>query len=466
MKGSDIIRQEIEGGELGAGPVTSNVVLVPVATIGCGKTTVALALVKLFRWGHVQNDNIKGLQRRPQRFAVEICNSMQACAVTIADRNNHQKRERQQLIADVQRTTPDSRFVALHYVHDRRDYDQIRTVTRERVLSRGDNHQTIQAGSKDQNEIIGIMEGFLNRFQPVNLSEPPDDAFDLVINLDVTSSSRENLETVVAKMYSEYPKLFEQMPTASELDDAIEWALKEYRPDIKHDLGRGSQKKPKPSYQAKEKDGKTENGLPFTTKPKAVEYFCIGLPAAQVSSVLEAMFKGEDAETARFYRQLVNSRRIQPEFHVTLIHRAASAANRDEWDRLKEMHDRAKEFGQNLRNGDVEIGNCRVQLERLVWDSRVMCFVVRLLNEASDGAENVDGADRTDRVKAEGFRTVNAVAHITVGTAHGGIKPKESNDLLQRWLKDGSGDAAGTKEMLVKGHVVFEGTVKAVLQKY
>jgi len=90
LKGSDIIRQEMENGELESKDVINNVVLVPVATIGCGKTTVALALVKLFGWGHFQNDNIESRQRRPQKFAEAICALMTPHPVVIADRNNHQ----------------------------------------------------------------------------------------------------------------------------------------------------------------------------------------------------------------------------------------------------------------------------------------------------------------------------------------------------------------------------------------
>ncbi|KAK0845657.1 tRNA ligase, partial [Friedmanniomyces endolithicus] len=69
QKGSDIIRQEVEEGEVSHSDMTKNVVLVPVATIGCGKTTVALALRQLFGWGHVQNDNITVKKSKPLAFA-------------------------------------------------------------------------------------------------------------------------------------------------------------------------------------------------------------------------------------------------------------------------------------------------------------------------------------------------------------------------------------------------------------
>lgn len=216
LKGSDIIKQEMSEGAASS-EVTNNVVLLPIASIGCGKTTVAVALTRLFGWGHVQNDNITGKQNRPKQFATQVCNSLTSHPVMIADRNNHQKRERQQIIDDVLTVVPDARFVALHYVHDPKNekLPAIRKVTQERVLSRGDNHQTIQAGPKSQQDIAGIMEGFLNRFEPLNITDQPDDAFDEVIDLDVAADSRTNLETVVKHLHNAYPKLVPDLPIST-----------------------------------------------------------------------------------------------------------------------------------------------------------------------------------------------------------------------------------------------------------
>ncbi|KAF2145498.1 uncharacterized protein K452DRAFT_283853 [Aplosporella prunicola CBS 121167] len=449
VKGSDIIRQEIEAGE-GTPPsreVTNNVVLVPAATIGCGKTTVAVALTKLFGWGHVQNDNIEGRKFRPQRFADACCQSLKSHPVMIADRNNHQRREREQIIRDISKTVPGVRFVALHYVHDRANYDQIRKAMQDRVLSRGDNHQTIQAGTKGSGEVIGIMEGFLERFQPVNPDESPDDGFDLVINLDVTSSSRENLETVVAQLNSEFPKLFGEMPTGHDLDMAIEAALNDYKPDIKHDLSFGNKQKQRQSGQ--------QNGTPAAPKPPKIDYFCIKLSSERIKAILEAMFKEQSPETQQFYHQLQHTNRIQQEFHVTLIHRASSKEHPQQWDRLHELHATARNSTGNTT--DPDLGRCKVQLERLIWDGRVMCFVVRLLSES---------AQAEDGQTVNAFETTNKVAHITIGTAGKDIKPKESNDLLQRWLQSGSGPETGLNEIMVRGHIALDGVVKGVLQRF
>lgn len=241
IKGSDIIREEyaITGGA--PADTARNIILVPIATIGCGKTTIAVALTHLFNWGHVQNDNIQG-KGRPPRFTKEILTQLEELPVVFADRNNAQRHERQQIISDVKLTHPDVRLVALNFAHNHDSMSKIREVTQTRVLARGDNHQTIQAAT-DSNKVKGIMEGFIARYEPVNQWARPDSDFDAIIELDPTLESRENLETVVAQLHNLYPKLFSDMPTSEDLDDAIKVALSDYKPELRHTIGdRGPRK--------------------------------------------------------------------------------------------------------------------------------------------------------------------------------------------------------------------------------
>jgi tRNA ligase len=465
--GAEIIRQELEKGPVESKKATRNIVLVPVATIGCGKTTLALALVKLFGWGHYQNDNVKAKKGRGQIFADTISSLLVTNPVVIADRNNHQKRERDQIITDISKTVPDARFVALHYVHERSHYDSIRNATRKRVLDRGDNHQTIQAGTKGSGEIIEIMEGFMHRFQPVDPSDAPDDYFDLVINLDPTVESRENLEVIIGKMFETYPSLFEgkDMPTDVDMDEAIHWAMNDYQPDFKMDLSRNGGKQNLNNNQIRQNMQRNENsnGRKHTqqeAKPKKaprMEYFSVRLDNSRVSSILDTLFADKDATTSRMYKQLKQSRRVQNEFHVTLMHRASASNNQPYWDKLIKLHEASQQT--NSGSWEPELGKCSVHMERLLWDDRIMCFIIRLNGSSTLQAHGEQGTTTEELV----FESVNPVAHITVGTASSDIKPKESNDLLQRWLNEGSGGSTGIGELAVKGNVVLEGSVRGVL---
>ena len=448
LKGSDIIREEY-GGDVKVGSnVTRNVVLVPIATIGCGKTTVAVALTKLFGWGHVQNDNITGKNNRPKQFAIQLTNALAQWPVVIADRNNHQKRERKQLFDDISRVIPDTQFVALHYVHDPKSemLPEIRRVTQDRVFSRGDNHQTIQAGSKSRDEIISIMEGFLYRFEPLDLLCDPDEAFDEVVNLDVLEDSRHNLELVVNALRASYPKLIPEPPSPEDLDEAISNAMNEYEVDLKHDLSFNSKNKNKGPKGARteaanwrKQPASSENVPPKSDK---IEYFCIRVPTATVLTALESTFSNQGPNVARFYRQLQQSRRVQPAFHLTLIHRAAVSQHTELWQQLTALHLKAK--SSHPDTPDLILGKCAIQLERVIWDNRVMAIIARIIDQA--------------------WTSVNAVPHITVGTADTSIKPKESNDLLQKWLQVGASAESGIRELSIsnKDGETLWGDVKSI----
>ncbi|MCJ1443372.1 MAG: hypothetical protein MMC23_003870 [Stictis urceolatum] len=444
VKGSDIIRQEHSESGGSSKDTTNNIVLVPVATIGCGKTTVALALVKLFEWGHIQNDNITQKKNRPQAFATQITNALALHPVVIADRNNHQKRERKQLTDDLSKVITGVRFVALQYVHHPKHekLPAIRKATQDRVLARGDNHQTIQAASKDNSEIIGIMEGFCSRFEPVEPDSEPDVAFDEIIDLDPVADSRHNLELVVDALRHAYPKLIPEPPSPDALDAAIHDAVIAYTVDLKHDL----------SFKSKNKD-KTPTGANGTNgqqakaaKNKGPAYFALQLPTTQVRSTLDRLFSSLPAEKAAFYTQLSKSRRIQPSFHVTLAHRAQIKDYQTLWDRY--MY-RLSEASRTQDTGDPKIGMCKVRLESVVWNARVMCFVVKLLDQEWNSMAAAGG---------------NA-NHVTVGTADPAIKPKESGDLVRRWE---AGESVGEVQLVGEGEEgggnELVGEVRAVFQ--
>ncbi|KAI5780508.1 RNA ligase-domain-containing protein [Geopyxis carbonaria] len=433
LNGSDIIKQSAEEET----EVSGNVVLVPVATLGCGKTTIALALQHMFGWGHKQNDNITGKRGKTMAFAVECAAELRNKPVVFADRNNHVMRERRQIIDDISLTCRKARFVALHYIH----YDEtdgslgakIRATTQNRVLSRGDNHQTIHAASDDKKKIIGIMEGFMGRFEPIDLDSAIDKGFDLVIDLDPTVDSRQNLETVVKGLRAAYPLLIPEEPTAAQYDDAIKAAL-EYVPTIKHTIGSpGSnttqqpQKKPNTMIS---QDIRNEEGFKDVPRDRSkdIEYISISLPTSQVLDAVKETFASLSEQQRAFFEELQKTNRVQSKFHVTLIHRANAKESKAIWDRYVNIY-HEKGPGKSL-------GVAKVRLETVVWDSRLMAISASILD-------------------SEQWQCVNKFPHVTIGTKDSSVKPKESNDLLT--LRKDAQEAP-----MVGGLLELEGTVQVI----
>lgn len=62
------------------------------------------------------------------------------------------------------------------------------------------------------------------------------------------------------------------------------------------------------------------------------------------------------------------------------------------------------------------------------------------------------------------WECVNKVAHITVGTRDAAVKPKESNDLLAKWLEVGAGNE-GIQEVVFADKPTLKGQVKGVTSR-
>ena len=297
------------------------------------------------------------------------------------------------------------------------------------------------------------------------------------------------------------------------MEEAIAWALSDYKPDLKHDLSSNKQVKqvsqPRINNSAlddetcmsaalavigldltrtdetpvehatladipqqdqkfqkklEKKQAAGENGQ-GKQKPTRLEFFQIALPTDRVTAILEAVFSNADADTKRFYTQLKNTRRIQQAFHITLIHRSSMTQHADYWNGMSTLWTRKQFEALALQDGtngtgttaassdpsavknpvkDLELGKAKVQLERVVWDDRVLAILARLPE-----------ADQN------GFKTTNVMAHVTIGTAGEHIKPRESNDLLEGWERG----TRTAKDLRINGSVVLEGIVRGVVSR-
>jgi tRNA ligase len=272
-------------------------------------------------------------------------------------------------------------------------------------------------------------------------------------------------------MFETYPALFagKEMPTDLDMDSAIQWAMNDYTPDFKMDLSKSGnnnrgnqnlndhrirqnmQRGPPSDFQ----NGRSQQEAKPRKAPR-MEYFSVRLNTSRINSILDACFNDKDATTACMYKQLKQTRRVQNEFHVTLIHRASAPQNQAYWDKLMKLHETVQQTGSRDGSWVPELGKCNVLLERVVWDDRIMCFVVRL---DGNSTLQIDGEAGTTTEELQ-FVTANAIAHVTVGTADAKIKPMESNALLQRWVNQGSGGETGINEISVKGNIVLVGSVR------
>ena len=84
----------------------------------------------------------------------------------------------------------------------------------------------------------------------------------------------------------------------------------------------------------------------------------ITLPKTDILDALENAFASVSSNKAQFFRQLQLTRRVQPEFHVTLIHRAMAKLHPELWQKYSDIHAEAG-------SAENKLGDCKVVLERV-----------------------------------------------------------------------------------------------------
>lgn len=255
------------------------------------------------------------------------------------------------------------------------------------------------------------------------------------------------------------------MPTHQNMSDAIDFALGEQVGGTqKHDLTKTFNQRKNDRGLAKHDRGHANTNNHQNTPPltpvqqvSRLEYFGVSVSVTDITSTLFSLFGKAPADEAKLYNLLKHTKRIQQEFHVTLIHRASASQHGDVWGNYTNAFIQAQQDSK----ADAKIlvptlGRARLRLERVVWDERIMAFVVRVLPSENSNAGIAAGAQ---------WQCANATPHITVGTANQNVKPKEANDLLECWMagQEGLGGKIWDKE--VPGVKILEGTVKPVMQR-
>ena len=351
-------------------------VLVPVATIGCGKSTVGLILKELFpNWSMISNDDIPKGKNGATQFVKRGLELLKTHSVVIMDRNNHQIRERQQLFETFNKLSQDYlqpeenlQFVALNFIPSGVDISKVRSVTMERVMERGDNHQSIKAHS-DSNLAQKIMNGFLSRFQPIDVNGV-DSSFDLVIDLNPLDpeGSIKNAITVLKRLQEKYPLLVDTIPPIEDFRRAY----------------------------AKAREFKTTLDKFKVETP--VMYYSLDIPMGPVIRAIESSVPNDCT-----YWTLKAQGLIQKEFHVTCAHIAQRKKFSKQW----------KLYGQV--KGDVRAS---ITLSRIIWNKDIVTVLV----------EDVKFKDHDE------LQVLNEFPHITIGCSDN-VKPVYSNTLALEYSK-------------------------------
>lgn len=381
-------------------------VLVPISTIGCGKTTTFQTLINLFpNWAHIQNDNIESGNKL--KFFISCLEELSKpdCRVLFFDRNNHQYRERQQIFSIFNEKSvnylPSNiglKFIAVNFVPDNADDKTHWKVTHDRIVERGDNHQSIKSAT-NENLANSIMKGFIKRFQPLNIEREPDSAFDEVINLEISeNSSLTNAKLILNFLHKIDPNILNRsLPSDEDYDQSFKLALN-YKPSF------------------------TKFKVTASESKKAIprpQYYGISIDDhSQLINIIDSLIA-----TNETWIKIKESNRVQEKFHITLSHNLTNKGNpkaKESWNNLSKVL--AVPTGKSIEKlttypvdfySDVKINKLIVANDKLVT------FEVMLLESYNSSFD-----------KLEKFPYTNKNLHITIGTTTPEIKPALSNSYI------------------------------------
>ncbi|KAJ3054215.1 hypothetical protein HK097_002384 [Rhizophlyctis rosea] len=354
----------------------NKLLILPIACIGAGKTTLARILKNLYpNVEHIQSDNI--LAKRRGAFEREVMSAFENYDVVIADKNNHMSMHRDEITKDFKWRYPEGRIIALDWEIEKMNRNECVRIAADRVLQRGENHQSLTPGrTKDFENVIW---SFVIRRDPLNLRSPTDKLIDEVVPLKMVDPQRAHLPAVCAAVG--WPE-----PTPEEFDIAYEAALAHKETVVKIVADNSARKK--------------------------VLYYGVKVPTEfDIVAFLEGQF-ARCPDKKGFWDQLVRDGRIEMHrakgWHVTL------SMNRPD---LKEV---VKNFEDLLKAGTEQNGDrsseeerkvpVKLNLDEIVWDDRAMAIAIKSMDPSLPCA--------------------NKIPHITVATASDEIKPFISNNIL------------------------------------
>lgn len=293
-------------------------------------------------------------------------------------------------------------------------YHRVLRICSERVVKRGDNHQTLRPDITAEAEHEAVVGQFLRNFTP-----PDEDTFDAVITVQVTDSPQEALSKIVDCLVE---VLDLKKPSQVELDDA---------------LAAAQQYKVTTPYHAPSRVG------------KAIRYFGLA-PEIDLAAVVETILPQTPNESAAdFLAKLKASDRITAKPHVTLAHEksveAEKEARRGKEDETIGEHERVWNQCKALASS-VASPLFSFNMPYLVWDDRVMALI---LDDIHQQLAPKDGPLELD-VPSD----VQQNLHVTVGTQSEEISAFESRSIVRKakeMIDAGNGNESGEASEVVEG---------------
>ncbi|PWN18581.1 hypothetical protein BCV69DRAFT_314465 [Microstroma glucosiphilum] len=473
----------------------THLLIVPIAIPGCGKTSLFLSLSHLYPQvvGHTQSDDVKSKKTAPT-FLKNICNELSKHRVVLADRNNHLLKHRDEIVeaikewenrgglteeqhraqkkanagksskqAGVQNAQdsgsleegkasekPRVKIVAMAWSLDMLPLNTLHRLMSDRILARGDNHQSLIADTKSATGSRShetILWRFLQSLETLNSAEGKgegdkgmgDANFDETITLQVESSQEEQLTKVCQELRRAAVAGIEKdlkQPSDEQVRAALA-AAAGYRVSVKkvEEPAAVNVKKGQDTARA----GPRYYGIAVELDLRSVMGKFLKLAAQRTST--EVLQRARD-----MFAFLRDSDRVVLRPHITLVHSSALRAlspeeeaqlddsKRAERSTAKSKWDRYSALSRLNEPVDFDI-----TLGHLVFDELVMAFSISNVHPTQPASKHLASEEFWKLQGGKGGAGEGDWRpHVTVGTRDESVRPFEANRVMREAEDDQS----------------------------
>lgn len=340
---------------------------------------------------HTQSDDVRA-KIAANAFHSNVAGFLKSRDVVIADRNNHLTRHRDGIRDAVNNIRPRPQLVALNWSFANISETAVHRIACDRILGRGENHQTLRPDSVTNYE--AIVSRFIKEAEELDENEVDD-----VIEMELEESIEDSLARAVNGVVD---VLGLEKPTDEQMGEALRKAI-EYQTDVRKAVS-GSSK-------GKEKEGRKE-------KVVAPRYYGI-LPEIDLEAVMGQVLSAENTheDAKKVWDLLKGKQRIAQRPHITITHMKSKDTELALWNASAQL----------LKEGTPPMFS--FEFGHLVWNDRVMALTVENLSVKEGNA--TEAGD--EWLQALGGGPIRARLHVTIGTANPSIPPVEAKQLVEKW---------------------------------
>ena len=384
-----------------------------------GKTLLGVALSRIFGLAHTQSDDITAKRTAPT-FIKNVTDLLATYDVVFADRCNHIPKHYDELakIAEDKKLQKfDTRLICVTWDLDTFPYYRLLRILSDRVVARGENHQTLRPDPTLDAEHEAVVGRFIRDYTP------PDPAiFEDIISVSVMDSAKVTLTKVVRGLMK---SLGLTMPSEDVINQGLEAA---------------SLYKTTTPYHPVARQGRSTRYFAVAPEINLYELACGAIEPFRDTE------KGQSAWS--FLDELYKRGRITAKPHVTLSHENNVKAEMEVRNRTGARESRDdSELAQSPGPEEILWETCKsiatskypplysFSLTHLVWDDRTMAFCLSGLSpvisptpDEPDGAASPSLCPDLDSVLPQATKTY---LHVTVGTRDADVPAFESRSLVK-----------------------------------